>query len=66
MRTLIIAEMSKDMPKGARDKSIRHHSSDSATWNKGDIDLGSIDWARRAWIFDESIEDRADDFGSPK
>ncbi len=60
MRTLIIEEMRKEMPKGSLDADIRFHSSDSALWNKGDIDLSSIDWAKKAWIFDEAAVDKAD------
>ena len=61
MRTLIIELMRKDMPKGSLDADIKFHSSDSALWNKGDIDFSSIDWAKKAFIFAEADEDRADD-----
>ncbi len=62
MRTLIIEEMRKDMPKDSLDKSIRYHKTDNLPiWSAGDIDLSSIDWAKKAWIFAEVNEDRADD-----
>ena len=62
MRTLIVKEMRKDMPKGSLDKSIRYHKTDNPPlWEAGDIDLSSVDWSRKAWIFDEAAEDRADD-----
>ncbi len=61
MRTLIIEEMRKDMPKGSLDADIKFHSRDSALWNEGDIDLSSIDWSKKAWIFAEAVEDRAYD-----
>ncbi len=61
MRTLVIEEMRKDMPKDSLDADVRFHSSDSALWNKSDIDLSSVDWSRKEWIFDEAAEDRADD-----
>lgn len=56
MRTLVIEDMSKDMPKDSLDADIRFHSCDSALWNKGDIDLGSIDWAKKRFIFAEAFE----------
>ena len=62
MRTLIVKEMRKDMPKGALDKSIRFHKTDNLPlWEAGDIDLSSIDWSRKEWIFAEADEDRAVD-----
>jgi len=61
MRTLVIEEMRRDMPKDSLDVDIKFHSSDSALWNKGDIDFSSIDWVKKDFIFAESIEDRADD-----
>ena len=62
MRTLIIEEMRRDMPKGSLDKSICYHKTDNPPlWSTGDIDLSSIDWSKKAWIFDEVAEDRADD-----
>ena len=61
-RTLVIADMHKDMPPGARDESIRFHKTDNLPlWEAGDIDLSSIDWSKKMWIFTEAAEDKADD-----
>ena len=61
-RTLVIADMHKSMPEGSLDKSIRYHKTDNLPlWEAGDIDLSSIDWSRKEWIFAEAAEDRADD-----
>ena len=61
-RILVIADMHKSMPPGARDKSIRYHKTDNLPlWEAGDIDLSSIDWSKKMWIFAEADEDRADD-----
>jgi len=62
MRKLIIGEMRRDMPKDSLDKSIRYHKTDNPPlWSAGNIDLSSVDWSRKAWIFAEAAEDRADD-----
>ena len=62
MRKLIIGEMRRDMPKGSLDKSIRYHKTDNLPiWSAGDIDLSSVDWGKKAWIFDEAAEDREAD-----
>lgn len=62
MRTLIIEEMRKDMPKGSLDKYIRYHKTDNLPiWSAGDTDLSSIDWSKKAWIFAEAAEDREAD-----
>ena len=55
------ADWRKDIPSGSRDESIRFHSSSTALWDKGDIDLSSVDWSRKAWLFDEAAEDREAD-----
>jgi hypothetical protein len=55
------AGLRRDIPAGSLDKSIKFHSSSTALWDKGDIDLSSVDWSRKAWIFAEAAEDRADD-----
>ena len=56
------AGMRRDIPAGSLDKSIRYHKTDNPPlWEAGDIDLSSVDWSRKAWIFDEAAEDRADD-----
>ncbi len=62
MRTLIIEEMCRDMPKGILDKSIRYHKTDNPPlWSTGDIDLSSVDWSKKMWIFLEAQQDREDD-----
>jgi len=44
------------MPEGSLDKSIRYHKTDNLPlWEAGDIDLSSIDWSRKEWIFAEAI-----------
>ena len=61
-RKLVIADMHKSMPPGARDKSIKYHKTDNLPlWEAGDIDLSSVDWSRRDWIFAEAAEDRGED-----
>ena len=62
MRTLIIEEMRRSIPPGSLDKSIRYHKTDNLPlWEAGDIDLSSVDWSMKMWIFAEAAEDRADD-----
>jgi hypothetical protein len=56
------AGMKRDIPAGSLDKSIRYHKTDNLPlWAAGDIDFSSIDWAKKAFIFAEADEDRADD-----